>query len=147
MILGIEDLDPAVAKFAHELAASSIYPDIVGITELPGTGPCGAIGANELAGGGKDLDTVIAGIRDINLIAGIDFQAFRSIEFSGARAGFSKLKQRRVLFRGKYLNSIHGGVFRGEHIAAGIDRDRPSVCVSSGLPNARPTSCLTRARR
>ena len=72
MILGVKDLDAAIAKFADVLPASSIHADVVGVAEFSPGFARFAIGANELAIAGKNLDAMIARIRDIEAILGID---------------------------------------------------------------------------
>src|SRR5438046_1297196 len=60
----VENLNPAVAKFAHEFVTGPIDAHIVGITHLA-TGSAGfPVLANEFAVSRKNLNTMIAGIGD-----------------------------------------------------------------------------------
>ena len=68
LIIGIKDLDAAVAEFAHILPSGTVDTNIVRITQLALARSSFAVGADELAVAGKDLDAMIAGIGNIHVV-------------------------------------------------------------------------------
>src|SRR5437870_5788125 len=60
LIVRIEDLDTAVAKFANVLPPCGIHTNIVRITQFAFARAGLAVGPDELAVSGKDLDAMIA---------------------------------------------------------------------------------------
>src|SRR5271166_2062489 len=86
-ILGIEDLDAAVAEFAHILAAFAVHADIVGIAQLAHAIARLAVRPDESPVTREDLDAVIAGIRHINPVLGVDAKSLRSIKLPWGGAG------------------------------------------------------------
>ena len=72
LIVGVKNLDPAVAKFANVLSASAIDADVVRITQFTGAIAGLAIHAQELTVAGKYLDAMIAGVGDVYAILRVD---------------------------------------------------------------------------
>src|SRR5258707_147736 len=62
LIVGIENLDPAVPEFAHILPSSSVDADVVRITELSFRCACFAVLTYEFTLAGKNLNPMIARI-------------------------------------------------------------------------------------
>ena len=80
VIVGIENLNPAVAEFANILAPFTIDADIVRIAEFSGTGPGTSMAAEKLSATRIYLDPVIAGICDVQIVMGIEAQPFGPVE-------------------------------------------------------------------
>src|SRR6266404_9641927 len=81
-VVGIEYLDAAVAEFTHILSALGINTNIVGIAQFTFARTRLAVGAQEFAVAGEDLNPMIARVRDINAVLGVNAQSFRTIELA-----------------------------------------------------------------
>src|SRR6266568_7797324 len=73
---GIENLDAAVAEFADVLTAGAIDADVVRIAQFAFACARLAVGADEFAIAIKDLDAMIAGVGDEEMVLLIDAKAF-----------------------------------------------------------------------
>src|SRR5882672_9297352 len=79
LIIGVKNLDAAVAEFADVLPPGGIHANVVRIAQLAFARAGFAVGAYEGSVARKDLDAVIAGVGDVKPVLGIHAQAFGTV--------------------------------------------------------------------
>src|SRR2546425_168960 len=93
LVVGIKYLDPAVAEFTHILSSLGINTNIVGIAQFTFARTRLAVGAQEFAVAGEDLNAMITRVRDINAVLGVNAQSFRTIKLARASTGMAEAIQ------------------------------------------------------
>src|SRR5215813_8169868 len=103
-LLGIEDLDPAVAELTDVLAAGLVDLHVVRVTEFAQAAPGPAAGLQPFTARRKDLDAMIARVGHVDPIIRAHAEPFGPVELAIARAGASEAEQRMMIRAGERLN-------------------------------------------
>src|SRR5439155_19409718 len=89
LVVRIENLHPAVSKFADVLPPVCVDAHVIGVTHLAGILTRLAMASQPFSIRPKYLDAVIARISYVNSILPINAQSFRPIELARSAAGLA----------------------------------------------------------
>src|ERR1035441_10037383 len=111
LVIRIEYLDAAVAELTDVLPSRCIHADVVGVTQFTVALARLAMGADELAVAGKDLDAVVAGVGHVDSVLGIDAHPFRAVKLARRVAGMAEAGQQLFAAGGKLLPALDPATF------------------------------------